>query len=299
MTSDLVTGGRRLATKFEQWWFTPQPLGRVAALRVIIYLFAWYDLSSYAPPLLDRVSVRSAYRPLAIERVFHLPVPTHALAVAVEAALLACVTLAATGRLPRLLGWVTALLYLDYLVMGDSYGYIPHDRFAFLVALAVLPSVGSARCGDLTTSERAGWALRCIQVAVVATYFLSSWAKIRDGGLHWANGAVLTWALLRRPTPLGTHLLHHPAIVHLSQWGAIIAEFCSPVVLLLRGRWIYLAAAGMLTFHLYSQLTLRISFLPHVLCVLSFFPLELLGVGVLRLIRWRPSPVGRAPASAD
>lgn len=297
MTAAVISGGQRVATRFERWWFTPQPLGRIAALRVIIYLFAWYDLFSYAPPLLDRVQVRSAYRPLAIERVFHLPVPTHALAVGVEAALLACATLAATGRLPRLLGWATALLYLDYLVMGDSYGYIPHDRFAFLVALAVLPSVGSARCGDLTTSERAGWALRCIQVAVVATYFLSSWAKVRDGGWHWANGAVLTWALLRRPTPLGTHLLHHPAIVHLSQWGAIIAEASSPMVLFLRGRWVYLAAAGMLTFHLYSQLTLKISFLPHVLCVLSFFPLELLGVGVLRMIRWRPHAL--EPAVAD
>jgi hypothetical protein len=168
-----------------------------------------------------------------------------------------------------------------------------------VVALAVLPSVGSARCGDRTTSERAGWALRCIQVAVVATYFLSSWAKVRDGGLHWANGAVLTWALLRRQTPLGTHLLHHPTLVHLSQWGGIIAEFCSPVVLFLRGRWVYLAVVGMLTFHLYSQLTLRISFLPHVLCVLSFLPLELIGVAALRILRWRPIGLGRLPATAD
>src|SRR5215467_7565501 len=120
--SGVLASGQRIAGRFERWWFTPQPLGRVAALRVIVYLFAWYDLFSYAPPLLDRVQVRSAYRPLAIERVFHLPVPTHAFAVGVEAALLTCATLAATGRLPRLLGWATALLYLDYLVMGDSFG---------------------------------------------------------------------------------------------------------------------------------------------------------------------------------
>jgi hypothetical protein len=258
------------------------PLGRVAALRVIIYLFAWYDVFSYSPPAVDRVSVPSAYRPLAVERVLHMPTPTHALAATLQIALPICATLAATGRLPRLLGWTTAALYFDWLVIGDSYGYVPHDRFAFCVALAVLPSVGSAGCADRTPSERAGWALRCIQVAVIATYFLSSWAKVRDGGLHWANGAVLTWALLRRPTPLGTDLVHHPTIVHLSQWGAIIAEFCSPVVLFLRGRLVYFAVAGMLTFHLYSQLTLRISFLPHVLCVLAFLPLEHLG----RPVRW-------------
>jgi hypothetical protein len=297
VTGQALTVGNRVLRRFEAWAFTPLPLGRVAALRVIIYLFAWYDVYAYSPPVVDRVTVASAYRPLAVERVLHLPTPTHALAVAVEIALPICATLAATGRLPRLLGWVTAALYFDWLVMGDSYGYVPHDRFAFVVALAVLPTVGSARCGDRTPSVRAGWALRCIQVAVIATYFLSSWAKVRDGGLHWANGAVLTWALLRRPTPLGTHLLQHPTFLHLSQWGAITAEFLSPVVLFLRGRFVYLAVAGMLTFHLYSQLTLKISFLPHVLCILAFLPLEGLGVAVLKVRRWRPSR-SRSPQAA-
>lgn len=280
--------GVRTANRFERWLFTPMPLGRIAALRVIIYLFSWYDVFYYSPPVPERAEVASAYRPLAIERFLHLPTPTHALALTVQIAVPCFATLAATGRAPRTLGWITFVLYMDWIVMGDSFGYVAHDRFAFFVALAILPTVGPASCGDRTTSERAGWALRCIQLAVVATYFLSSWAKIRDAGFRWANGAVLTWAFLRRGTPLARHLLNHPQVLHVSQWAAITAEFCSPIVLFLRGRWVYVGVAMMFGFHLFNEATLRINFFPHVLCILAFLPLERLGDPVLKLRQWRP-----------
>jgi hypothetical protein len=267
----------RAAKAFESWWFTPMPLGRVAALRVIVYLFAWLDVFAYSPHVTNRVYARNAYRPLAVDRVLHLPVPTHTWAVIVQIALPCFATAAATGRAPRFLGAVTFFLYFDWIVMGDSYGYVPHDRFAFLVALAVMPTVGSARRGDPTTSERAGWALRCIQVAVVATYALAPWAKFRFGTFNWANGAVLTWALLRRGTAFGTFFLRAPWLLHLTQWGALCAELSSPIVLFLRGKALYVAVAAMLMFHLLSEAAITISFLPHVLCVLAFLPLERLG----------------------
>jgi hypothetical protein len=271
------TAGRRAGTALQNWWFTPMPLGRVAALRVVLYLFVWVDVFFYAPPVLDRVQVPSAYRPLGIERVLHLPTPTHTYALVIEVALLCLATVTATGRAPRLLGTITFALYLDWLLIGDSYGYVPHDRFAFIVALAVLPTAGPARLGDRACSQRAGWALRCVQVAVVATYALAPWAKFRYGGAHWANGAVLTWALLRRGTALGRPLLHVPWLLLVLQWCTLIAELTSPVVLFLRGRMLYLAVAAMLTFHLFSEATMTISFLPHVLCLLAFLPLERLG----------------------
>jgi len=257
-----------------RWWLAPQPLGRIAALRVAVYLFAWYDVFVYSPPVAARAEVAGAYRPLAIERFLHLPAPTHAYAVAIQVAVPCFATLAATGRAPRLLGWITFVLYLDWILMGDSYGYVAHDRFAFLVALAVLPTAGAASRGDLTSSERAGWALRCIQVAVVATYALSVCAKLRFGGINWANGSVLTWAVLRRGTSLGRPLLDHSTLLHVSQWGLFCAEALSPIVLFLRRRWLYLAVVAMLSFHLVSHLTIDISFLPHVVCIFAFLPLE-------------------------
>jgi hypothetical protein len=262
------------AAALSRWWFGPLPLGRVAALRVIVYLFVWFDVFVYSPDVTALAHLSSAYHPLAIARVLHLPTPSYGYALAVKIALLCVATAAATGRLPRVLGTATFLLYLDWVVLSDSYGYVAHDRFAFLVALAVLPTVGAARRGDDTSSERAAWALRCIQVAVIATYFLSAWSKVRFGGLHWAEGSVLTWALLRRGTSLGRHLLDAPWLLHLSQWGIILAEALSPVVLFLRGRLLYLAVTSMLVFHAVSYATIRISFLPHALCILAFLPLE-------------------------
>lgn len=282
----------RAAASVENWWFTPLPLGRVAAMRVVIYLFAWFDVYFYAPKVTERVDATSAYRPLAVERYLHLPMPTHTIALAVQIGLLCCATAAATGRAARILGAVTFALYFDWLVMGDSFGYVPHDRFAFVVALAVLPTVGPARRGDRTTSQRVGWALRCIQVAVVATYALAPWAKFRYGGFDWANGAVLTWAILRRGTFLGTPLLRAPRLLHIAQWGILCGELVSPVVLFLRGRFVYVAVAAMLTFHLLSEATITISFLPHVLCILAFLPLERLGeLGSAAWLRrpWGPS----------
>jgi hypothetical protein len=272
------------------WWFTPLPLGRVAALRVIIYLFVWFDVFVYSPGTSGEADVMSSYRPLAISRVLHLPAPTPHVELTVKIALLCCATAAAAGRAPRLLGTVTFALYLDWLQMGDSFGYVPHDRFAFVVALAVMPTVGPARRGDLTLSEGAGWALRCIQVAVVATYALAAWAKFRLGGPGWVNSAVLTWAVLRRGTVLGTPLLHLPALLHLSQWLMLGAELSSPIVLFLRGRLIYAAVAAMLLFHLVSEAAISISFLPHVLCIMAFLPVERVS-GLAA--QWRGPPRGR------
>jgi hypothetical protein len=273
------------------WWFTPLPLGRVAALRVIIYLFTWFDVFVYSQGTFGGASVMSSYRPLAISRVLHLPAPTPHVELTVKIALLCFATAAATGRAPRLLGGVTFALYLDWLQMGESFGYVPHDRFAFIVALAVMPTVGPARRGDLARSEAAGWALRCIQAAVVATYALAAWAKFRLGGPDWVNSAVLTWAILRRGTILGTPLLHFPALLHLGQWLMLGAEMCSPIVLFLRGRLVYLAVAAMLMFHLVSEATISISFLPHVLCIMAFLPIERLsGLAAQWRGRWFPAP---------
>lgn len=295
MTGGGLDAGNRAAKAFGGWWFAPLPLGRVAALRVIIYLFVWFDVFVYSPGVAGDADVMSSYRPLAVDRVLHLPAPTHNVELAVKIALLCCATVAATGRAPRLLGTATFALYFDWLAMGDSFGYVPHDRFAFIVALAVLPTVGPARRGDLSLSERAGWALRCIQVAVVATYALAAWAKFRLGGPDWANSAVLTWALLRRGTVFGTPLLGAPVLLHAGQWAMICAELSSPVVLFLRGRLLYAAVAAMLMFHLVSEATIAISFLPHVLCLMAFLPIERLGSLAAKWRDWRPAEIS-APA---
>jgi hypothetical protein len=81
------------------------------------------------------------------------------------------------------------------------------------------------------------------------------------------------------------------------QWATLVAELLSPIVLFVRGNWVYLAVAAMLSFHLFSEATITISFLPHVLCILAFVPLERVHVPS-RLRAWRPPPLPERPAPA-
>lgn len=257
-------------------WLTPAlPVARVAWLRSLLYAFVVVDVTLTTPWVAAHRDVPTElYRPLLLGRLLHLPAPTHALVVALEVAVLASALVAATGQLPRLAGWAVAGLYLEWMVVANSYGKVDHDRFAFLVALAVLPTAGPARHRDTGSSEAAGWAIRSIWLAVVATYFLSAFAKLRFGGLGWVNSAVLTRAVLRRGTPLAEPLLHHVWVLHLSQWGIVAFELASPVVLWLRGRWLYAAVGFFLLFHAVTFAAITISFLPHVMCLAAFLPLE-------------------------
>ncbi len=181
-----------------------------------------------------------------------------------------------------------ALLYAEWMIVAMSYGKVDHDRFALLVLLAGVATVGPARLGEQRRSEAAGWAIRCIQVAVVATYFLAAVAKFRFGGFGWVNGSTLVWAILRRGTPLGEPLLHAPQLLHVSQWGIVVMELGSPALLVLdylartgrpswrrpAGRLCAAYVWGLVAFHVMTFAAISILFLPHVVCLLAFAPLE-------------------------
>ncbi|GIF73633.1 MFS transporter permease [Asanoa siamensis] len=257
------------------WLFEAAPRGRVAALRTLTYLFVVFDLLVYSSWVRTRGDVPTElYQPLWIGRTLHLPEPTTALVAVVFWALLVLAPLAATGRFPRLLGWLVFGLYFEWLIIAMSYGKVDHDRFAFLIALAVLPTVGRARHGDRTPSEAAGWALRMIQIAVVATYFLAAWAKIRFGGLGWMTGSVLARAFIRRGSEFADLIASVPYLMIAAQIGMVTFEALSPLVFALKGRYRYATIAFFYSFHLLSFATISISFAPHLIAMTSFLPLE-------------------------
>ena len=250
------------------------PRGRAAVLRTVLYGFAVLDVlfitrwaGAHGP-----VS-GELYRPLLIGRLLPLPVPTVLVVAVVQALLVISGGIAATGRLPRLAGTAVFALYLQWMVIAFSYGKVDHDRFALLVALAVLPTVGAARWRDSDHDERVGWALRCVQVAVMLTYFLAAIAKIRYGGLEWVNSATLMRAVIRRGTPLGEALVDQPGILHAAQYGLMGFELLSPLMLV-RGRIGRVFLLGAIGLHVVTYATITISFLPHVMCLLAFLPLE-------------------------
>jgi hypothetical protein len=223
-----------------------------------------------------------------IGRILPLPTPTHAVVQVVEVCLLLASLVAATNRLPRTAGALVAVLYLEWMDIAFSYGKVDHDRFAFLVALAVLPTVGRARWRGSGSSDAAGWALRCTQVAVVGTYFLSTYAKWRYGGFGWLNSATLVTAILRKGTPLGMQLLQVPWLLVIAQWGIVAMELSSVGILFVRSNRIRYAWVGFFfAFHLVTMLTISIIFLPHCVAALAFLPVEGLA-GITARVRRRP-----------
>ena len=288
-------------TAVVRWWTAPVPLARVALLRTVLYLFVIVDMFLFVNDVVPHGYAPEFYKPLLIGRILPLPTPTPTVVHVLQYVLIGACLVAASGRLPRLAGWTVAVCFLEWLVIGMSYGKVDHDHLALIVAVLVLPTVGRARFRDLTPSEAAGWALRCIQVAVILTYFLSAVAKsIRSGWpWGWANGAVFVWAISRRGSDLARNLLEHPEVLRLAQWGLIMVELLSPVVLFLKGRLLALAALFFLSFHLVTYLAIGIHFLPTVVCWLAFAPLErLLGLG-RRAARVPPAPMTGEGAARD
>jgi hypothetical protein len=269
--------------RFQGWLFAPVPLGRIAALRTLAYLFVVFDVLVYTPEAAAKQGVPTdLYLPLQVDRWLPLiPEPTTLVVQTVFWGLLVLAPLAATGRAPRLLGWLLFLLYFEWMLIDMSYGKVDHDRFAFLVALAVLPTVGAARHGDPRASEGAGWAVRMVQLGVVATYFLAAVAKLRFGGVEWLWGTTLTWAVVRRGTVLARWTLQVPWLLTAAQFGIVAFELMSPLIFVVREQLQRWMVAYFYLFHLVTWLAIGISFAPHLVAMSGFLPLER-----VRPLRW-------------
>ena len=271
-----VTGvGQRAAQGLSGWLFAPMPVSRVAALRVLVFAFVIVDVvllhtsgwdHGYADPVW--------YEPLVMGRVLHLPAASVLLVQVLKWGCVLAALAAMTGRAPRLLGWTVAVGWVWYQYIAFSYGKVDHDRADFVVALALLPTVGMAHLSDRRRSEAAGFALRAVQLAAVATYFLSSWAKVRFGGWDWVNSATMVRAVVRRGTPMAQWLLEVPWTLHWFQWVLMGAELTSPVIFLLSEKWRRRAVGGWFVFHAMTYGAITIAFWPHLVMMLAFLPLE-------------------------
>lgn len=256
------------------WVFEPLPRGRIAALRTILYLWVFVDVFLTTSWVMDHNGVPTElYQPLWLGRWLPLPEPTPLVITFVQVGLLVCAAVGATGRLPRLAGTGVFLFYMEWMFIAMSYGKVDHDRVSILIAYAVLPTVGAARWGDRSEDEASGWAIRFIQIGVVATYFLSTFAKLRFGGPGWVNGATLMRAVLRRGTAIGDLFVQAPWVLHISQWLIVAFELLTPLMLL-RNRLGYAFVVAAFLFHAMTFATISIIFLPQVMCLLSFLPLE-------------------------
>ena len=279
------------------WWFRPVPLARIAAVRTIAYLFIPVDVFLTTAWVKAHAAVPTEwYQPLTIGQLLPLPTPTSTVVHVVQWALVLAALAAASGRAPRLLGTAVFLLYLEWMVIAMSYGKVDHDRVAYLVLLAVLPTIGVARWRDRRSSEAAGWAMAAVLVAVMITYFLAAWAKIRFGGWDWHTGSTLVRAVMRRGTPLADWTLDFPVLLTALQWVMIGIEAAAPLMLLVRSDRARVVLVSLLIgFHLTVFAGVAIIFLPHCVAILSLLPWERLPALRARLrrapVRGTPVPV--------
>jgi hypothetical protein len=279
-----------------RWWFRPVPLARIAVFRVIAYLFIPVDVFLTTAWVRAHADVPTTYyQPLVIGRLLHLPTPTPTVVLVVQWALVLAAVAAATGRAPRLLGTAVFLLYGEWMVIAMSYGKVDHDRIAFLVALAVLPTIGRARFRDRRPSEAAGWAMAAVLLSVMLTYFLAAWAKMRFGGWDWATGATLTRAVVRRGTDLSLWTLDVAWLLPAGQWVMLVVEFASPLMLLVRSERARIGlVAFLLGFHVMVYAGVGIIFLPHCIAILSILPWERLTAPRAPALPHAPVAVGAA-----
>lgn len=281
-------------TRLRGWLFEPVPKGRIAAFRTLIYIFVALDVVFFSSWIKSHGDLPgNLYQPLVIGRILPLPTPTPLVVGSIYWALIPLALAAATGRAHRLLGWSVFILYFEWMIIAMSYGKIDHDRFGLLVALAALPTAGRARHGDKELTEAGGWALRLTQLGVVATYFLSSIAKLRFGGLEWLTGATLTRAFIRRGTVLAQWLLGIPGFTTVSQIGIMSFELLSPLVFVVKPKVRAAMVAGFYAFHFVTFCLITISFIPHQVAMACFLPLE-----KVTPVRWTRRLL-RRPGSAE
>lgn len=266
-----------LAQKTTGWFFQPVALGRVAAMRFLAGAFIWVDWWWYMPWIIGHRHVPGElYQPLFIGRVLPFPVPSYWLVVGTLVVLLAASVPMMLGKAPRLFGWIVAVAYFEWMIIAMSYGKVDHGKFGFLLLLFLLPTMPKARWGDRRNlSEHVGWGFNLVQIGVVCTYFFAAWAKFRYGGFEWVNSATMSWAIIRRGTEYSTWLLDFPWMLRLSQWGIVGFELLSPIVMFVAAKRLkYGIVAFFYLFHLTVFLAVEISFLPHMVAMACFLPLE-------------------------
>lgn len=289
MTAATAASPRRSASAQQaSWWFEPVPATRISLFAALVHGWVVVDVLITSSWVSAHARLGGQlYRPLQVSRLLHLSTPTYSVAVVLQIVVVTAAALALVAdvraRYARTAGVVVAVAYSAWMLLAMSYGKVDHDRYAFLVVLAALPTVArrprSHPAGNaaarVASTESGAFALRCVQLAVVATYFFAGWAKLRFGGPDWPTGAVLERALLRRHTALSGWLIDRPHLLVPMQFAMIGLELCSPLVLLARSdRARSMVAGSMYLFHLSVFLGVTISFLPHCVAIAAFLPLE-------------------------
>ncbi|HEY5951253.1 MAG TPA: HTTM domain-containing protein [Kofleriaceae bacterium] len=272
--------------RIADWWFSPAPAERLAALRILIGGYALIYIVARLPELAAVARYgRGNFHPVGIVRVLAVPLPPGAvLAIAIAT----CVLLAAfvAGFAYRITAPLAALALLWTLTYRNAWGQIFHTEnllVLHVIALALVPAAANAWAVDKPRDASAGygWPIKLLAALTAATYVLAGIAKLRIAGIDWVDGELLRnqiavdnlrKALLGdRVAPLAHLFLDHPSPLVGFSVLTLVLELGAPLALFGR-RLGYVWAFVAWAFHLGVVLMMNIWF-PYPLAGIAFLPL--------------------------
>ena len=286
------------------WWFAPVPAERLAAMRVLVGLFAVVYLVSLAIPLwrLSEMPARS-FAPVGVLRLLDAPLPAGAWRALVIAAVPLAVAFTA-GAWHRVLAPLFAVVLLIVASYRNSWGMIFHTENLLVIHALVLAAAPAAeawswdarRVAAPPADGRYAWPLRLMAAVTCLTYVMAGVAKLRLGGVAWLGGEELRDQVaidnLRKlllgsdVSALATPLLEHPGLFAGLAVMTLVIELGAPVALV-GGRVAAIWATAAWGFHVGVIALMRIVF-PYPLSGLAFAPLFALERPVHALLRaWR------------
>lgn len=299
--------------RVSDWWFAPAPVERLAAVRIIVGLFAllWVLIRLREGYAVAQLPVEN-FRPTGVVRLLDAPLaPGIALGISIATA--ALMVAFVVGFKFRVLAPIAAVALLWTLTYRNSWGMIFHTEnllVLHVIALACSPAADAWAIDRRPAQPAAigyGWVLKLLIALTVVTYVLAGIAKLRIAGMDWIDGEQLRNQIavdnLRKAllgdliAPLATQFLDHPSGFTIFSLTTLVLEFGAPIALVgprLARLWA-LAAWG---FHVGVVLLMNIWFL-YPLCGVAY-------VAMLRaerpgnwLIRWwqrrSPSSGGMPP----
>jgi hypothetical protein len=283
----------RLVAIWNRWWFAPVPVRRLALFRIAVCAWAIADLVGPARYIGRFSAVDDEFRsPILLLRIPHIAAPSAAVFTAVHVALVVALVFALVGLFTRAALLVAVPLYLYFFAEFYSYHAVEHGRVAValaLIALAIAPSGAAlsldARRRHLDESRvdpLAGWALRVVQVVVVAAYSVAGLTKVAVQQLRWPTDGALLDALTDKATSLGGSLAEHTTLIIVLGFMTLALELAAPLVFVGR-RWRDVILVSTALFHIAVIFTLDIWFLGLMVCYLAFYDLE---VGHDRVRGW-------------
>jgi hypothetical protein len=252
---------------FDRYFRTEAPAERLAALRILIGLFALVYVIARSGHFASYADLPEAqFRPVGIASWLDAPLEAWAVYGVLALCIASGIAFVAGWRF-RASGPLFALSFLWVTTYRCSFGMIFHQDNLVALHLVVLALSNAADAWSLdaraseqrASDARYGWPIWSITWITIGSYVLGGVAKLRNGGLEWASGEVLrshvAYDALRKlelggiHSPLGAWLVQFSAVFWVLGVLTLVLELGAPLAAL-GGRIRVLWVVGIWGFHL-------------------------------------------------